>query len=375
MTTTPAPEPDTVSVVVCAYTLDLWKNLRAAVQSVRAQTRKPLEVFVVIDGNDELEHRARAELEGVVVLRNAHEPGLSGGRQTGAEHARGSILAFLDDDAIADADWLEELVSAYQDPLVLGVGGLVEPRWEGPPPRWFPPEFNWVIGCTLPHVPRERARIRNPIGANMSMRASVLAAPVHSSRGWPVARAARPSPAPPRRLSSASAPRVPPRPLLALRTPRAGRAYRVARACQLALLRPPLRGRGPRQGDPVDDRRSGGRPAVRARVCDLRPSARTAAGARRGRAAPSTLTRARLGDCRRADPHHAPRTRAWCARWPCAERGSTNTSRRALRLVRVNVCSGGCMHPRPVGACTDRNYGVAPRRAIVPLRLRRRPRA
>jgi glycosyltransferase involved in cell wall biosynthesis len=162
-------------VIICAYTLDRWANLVAAVTSVARQTRPPLETIVVIDGNDELERRARAQLRDVEVLRNAYLPGLSGGRQTGAERARGSVLAFLDDDAIADVDWLERLAGAYEDPLALGAGGLIEPAWERPAPGWFPAEFNWVVGCTYAGMPSTLARVRNPIGANMSVRAAVLA--------------------------------------------------------------------------------------------------------------------------------------------------------------------------------------------------------
>ncbi len=168
-------EVDTISVIVCTHTLERWDNLRACIDSIRAQTRAATEMIVVVDGNEELERRARAALDAVEVLANRHDPGLSGGRQTGAERARGSILAFLDDDAVADADWLERLAAAYRDPLVLGVGGSIEPRWEQPPPRWFPPEFNWVVGCSYPGMPLTAARVRNLIGANMSMRAGVLA--------------------------------------------------------------------------------------------------------------------------------------------------------------------------------------------------------
>jgi glucosyl-dolichyl phosphate glucuronosyltransferase len=170
----PDPEGETISVIICAYTLDRWNHLCAAVESVRSQTRAPLETIVVIDGNEELEHRARGALGGIEVLHNIHRAGLSGGRQTGADRARGSILAFLDDDATADPEWLEELARAYDDPLVLGAGGLIEPAWEQSQPRWFPPEFTWVVGCTYAGMPRRTARIRNPIGANMSVRADVL---------------------------------------------------------------------------------------------------------------------------------------------------------------------------------------------------------
>ena len=165
----------TVSVIICAYTMERWEHLRAAVDSVANQTLRALETIVVIDGNELLERHAREQLAGAAVLRNAHRPGLSGGRQTGAERAGGSILAFLDDDAVAEPDWLERLAEGYADPLVLGVGGRIDPAWEGAEPGWFPPEFLWVVGCTYAGMPATPSPVRNPIGANMSMRASVLA--------------------------------------------------------------------------------------------------------------------------------------------------------------------------------------------------------
>ncbi len=168
-------EPVTVTVIVCSHTLDRLQNLHAAVESVHAQTVAPVQTIVVIDGDEELERRARSQLDGVEVVRNSHKPGLSGARQSGAERARGSILAFLDDDAVADPDWLERLAAVYRDSMVLGVGGSIEPAWEQPPPRWFPPEFNWVVGCTYPGMPVSAERVRNVIGANMSVRAAVLA--------------------------------------------------------------------------------------------------------------------------------------------------------------------------------------------------------
>ena len=162
------------SVVICAYTLDRWAELNAAVASVLAQTQKPRDFFVVIDGNEPLRARAAAEIAGATIIANTKEPGLSGARMTGVEHATGAVIAFLDDDAIAEPDWLEELLRPYADRRVLGAGGHIEPLWCGTRPTWFPAEFNWVIGCTYAGMPVEDGRIRNVIGANMSVRADVL---------------------------------------------------------------------------------------------------------------------------------------------------------------------------------------------------------
>lgn len=165
-----------ISVVICAFTVDRWPDIVRSIGSVQAQTHPAHEIILVVDRSAELQRRAEAEIEGVTIVVNAHQGGLSGARQTGGEIASGSIVAFLDDDAVADPDWLAELDRAHCDEDVLGVGGHVEANWVQAPPPWFPPEFNWVVGCSyyggLPEAPR---RIRNPIGANMTVRADVLA--------------------------------------------------------------------------------------------------------------------------------------------------------------------------------------------------------
>ena len=162
------------TVVICAHTLDRWDELNRAVGSVRNQTRAAREIVVVVDNNEALRKRAAQEIAGATVLANAKQPGLSGARMTGAEHASAAVIAFLDDDAAADPNWLQDLLEAYRDPAVLGAGGPVEPLWQKPKPCWFPGEFRWVVGCTYAGMPMRSGRIRNPIGANMSVRADVL---------------------------------------------------------------------------------------------------------------------------------------------------------------------------------------------------------
>jgi GT2 family glycosyltransferase len=164
------------SIVICAYTLDRWDELVASVASAQRQTLPARDVILVVDNNEELLHRAATAFPGVIVLSNDGVPGLGGARNTGTAAARGAILAFMDDDAIAADDWLEQLLPGYADPTVLGVGGFIEPVWSAGPPRWFPSEFNWVVGCTYTGVPEGSAAVRNLIGTNMSIRAEVIEA-------------------------------------------------------------------------------------------------------------------------------------------------------------------------------------------------------
>ncbi len=163
-----------ISVVICAYTEKRWNDLVAAVASVQRQTLRPKDIVIVIDDNPNLLLRVQENLSGVLAIENSRAKGASGARNSGAAATQGTILAFLDDDAIAHADWLENLTACYTNPDVAGTGGKIEPRWSEKCPSWFPNEFNWVIGCSYRGLPTEITPVRNVIGANMSVRKEIF---------------------------------------------------------------------------------------------------------------------------------------------------------------------------------------------------------
>jgi glycosyltransferase involved in cell wall biosynthesis len=163
-----------LSVVICAYTEDRWSDLRAAVASVRHQDPAPEEIVVVTDHNDALLARAQVAFPEARVVPNAEDKGLSGARNTGIAASSGAVVAFLDDDAIAEPGWIRNLLEPYADPLVIGVGGRVVPRWDDDRPSWLPSEFDWVVGCTYAGHRDEPGPVRNLIGANMSVRRDVV---------------------------------------------------------------------------------------------------------------------------------------------------------------------------------------------------------
>jgi glycosyltransferase involved in cell wall biosynthesis len=167
-----------VSVVICAYTEERWEDLTAAIASVRNQRLVPVEVLAVVDHNPlllDLLHQEFAGCPDVRVLPNTGGRGLSGGRNTGVVASRGEVVAFLDDDAVADADWLHWFAEGYTDPTVMGVGGLTRPVWaSGRRPPWFPEEFDWVHGASYRGMPTGRAPVRNVLGGNASFRRSAF---------------------------------------------------------------------------------------------------------------------------------------------------------------------------------------------------------
>jgi hypothetical protein len=164
----------TVSVVIAAFSMNRWGDLREAVTSVRAQTIQVLETVVVIDHNPGLLAQARSGLAGVIVIPNAGSTGASGARNTGVAASHGEVLAFLDDDAVACPTWLAALLRHFASPEVVGVGGRLDPLWKASRPRWFPPEFDWTVGASYRGMPNSAEPVRNVWSGNMAIRRQVF---------------------------------------------------------------------------------------------------------------------------------------------------------------------------------------------------------
>ncbi len=154
--------PD-VSAVVCCYTDERWEQIGDAIASLESQSLPPLEILLVVDYNPGLAQRCRDEFAGVEVIENEHERGLSGGKNTALDHAKGSFVAFLDDDGIAEPRWIERLRAHFEADDVVSVGSRVDPLWADKP-SWYPEEFGWVFGCSYRGQPTGVAEVRNTFG-------------------------------------------------------------------------------------------------------------------------------------------------------------------------------------------------------------------
>jgi glucosyl-dolichyl phosphate glucuronosyltransferase len=190
----------TVSVIIPTFSNDRWDQLVEAVRSVEAQTFPPLELILCIDHNADLlrrceEHWGKQDSpagfpilavanrfeqsgEGARVHERVHGSkrrfGAGWNRNTGAELARGEIIAFLDDDAAATPTWLEYLVPPFDAPQTAAVGGAPLPNYETGRPGWFPANFDWVFGCAYAGMPTQLSPYPRLIGANMAVRRSTF---------------------------------------------------------------------------------------------------------------------------------------------------------------------------------------------------------
>jgi len=165
-----------VSVVLCTHSLDRYDDLLEAAESVRAQTYADVELVLVSDGNDEVTERFEWDFgtdENTVITALPENRGLLEARNHGAQAATGDVVAFLDDDAIADPDWIAELVEAYQYRDAIAAGGKMIPDWVAGKPEFLPEEFYWLIGATHRGFgpdgdPSVAGEVRNTNGSNIS---------------------------------------------------------------------------------------------------------------------------------------------------------------------------------------------------------------
>jgi len=162
------------AVVVCSYDLMRVNDLDESIGSIRCQTyRGPIEVIVCVDGNSELHDlltRRYENVPGVKVIGTGKPMplGLSYARNLGIIASQQDIVCFLDDDAVADPDWVAELAMSYERHDTPMVVGKILPLWRDKPPRWFTPAFYWLVGATGSLFVEQEHRVRNGFGSNLS---------------------------------------------------------------------------------------------------------------------------------------------------------------------------------------------------------------
>jgi glycosyltransferase involved in cell wall biosynthesis len=155
----------------------MYEHFCEAADSVLAQTHENVELVVVVDETRDLYTRVLedyGDYDNVVISCNEENMGLLRSRNLGAELASGDVIAFIDDDAIAEDNWIKRLVRAYQEEDAIAVGGKMTPRWVAERPSFLPEEFYWLIGVTHRGFADGPGEVRNTFGSNISFRADVF---------------------------------------------------------------------------------------------------------------------------------------------------------------------------------------------------------
>jgi GT2 family glycosyltransferase/glycosyltransferase involved in cell wall biosynthesis len=168
-----------------------YRGAEDTITCLRALTRDldypRLEVLCVdnASGGDDAA-RIKAAVSGVKVIESAENLGFAGGCNLGAKQAKGSVLAFLNNDARPDAEWARTAVATLSaDPTVAAVASKVL-DWEGTGVdfvdaglTWFGMGYKRHAGGALADLPAGEHETAKDVlfatGSAMFVRAGVFA--------------------------------------------------------------------------------------------------------------------------------------------------------------------------------------------------------
>jgi glycosyltransferase involved in cell wall biosynthesis len=123
---TDSPEPSSLTCSVVVPTRRRAGLLADCLAALRVQHTAPLEILVVDNSSGDAATRAAADHAGA---RYIHVPNgaLCAARNVGARAARGDVVAYVDDDAVAEPEWIAALLTGFTDSAVGAVTGRIRP--------------------------------------------------------------------------------------------------------------------------------------------------------------------------------------------------------------------------------------------------------
>lgn len=147
-----------LTAAIC--TRDRPEELRRALASLAAQTQPPDEILVVENAPRDGRVRELIERDSPGVRWMSEPvPGLDFARNRALAAATGDVVAFLDDDAVADAGWAAALRAPFADPRVGAVTGRVEAlATDTPGQRLVEENGGYSRGAQRIRLPEEGAR-------------------------------------------------------------------------------------------------------------------------------------------------------------------------------------------------------------------------
>jgi glycosyltransferase involved in cell wall biosynthesis len=148
----------------------------ASTDATAEVVRRAVEGDTVVRTAAEGEAAVRGAAEGDSRVRYLFEPrqGVSHAKNAGLAAARGSFVAYTDDDGIPARDWLKAVVDAFQtvEPAPDVVGGPVLPVLMGRRPPWYRDSYETIFWGS---APRWLERHECFYGMNVSFRRGLLA--------------------------------------------------------------------------------------------------------------------------------------------------------------------------------------------------------
>jgi glucosyl-dolichyl phosphate glucuronosyltransferase len=166
-----------ISVIICSY--NRARYIQEALDSLyRQDADKSTYEVIVVDNNstDNTDQVCHAFLESHTDMQASYmkegQQGSSFARNTGAGVAKGGILVFMDDDAVADKDFISRYIKLFDEiPEAIGAGGRIIPRYIPSEPLWMSHFVSSLVGnfdYSKTRCPFESGKY--PLESNMAVR-------------------------------------------------------------------------------------------------------------------------------------------------------------------------------------------------------------
>jgi glycosyltransferase involved in cell wall biosynthesis len=169
-----------VSIIICSY--NRANYIGEALDALYQQTASldQFEVLVIdnnsTDGTPEIFAQWRTtNPNGKFSYHTENKQGASFARNTGAHHAKAAWLCFVDDDAVADKNFIKNIILHIQTyPERVGFGGRIIPRYVPAEPKWMSYYVSSMVG-NFDYAPTACAfeNGKYPLESNMIVRKDI----------------------------------------------------------------------------------------------------------------------------------------------------------------------------------------------------------
>jgi len=169
-----------ISVILCTY--NRCERLPRALESLAAsELPDPIEWEVIIVDNNSKDRTREVAQEACNASAGRFKyifeptPGKSNALNTGIREAKGRVLAFMDDDVIAERLWLYNLTCGLLGGGWMGSGGRILPEWGCQSPDWIPQNFRALGPLAVFDLGDKAGPLGEaPFGTNMAFHRSMF---------------------------------------------------------------------------------------------------------------------------------------------------------------------------------------------------------
>lgn len=170
-----------ITVAICTF--NRHHLLRECIEALLAQRiNRDLFRILIVDNSPD---KGRAEsfyedvgFHSLATIIHSYPPGLSRARNCAAAACGTPYIAYIDDDARPEPDWLAGLLAGFRySSKVAAVGGPIQPIWKNRPPEWLPPKHLGLLTILEAEgSDRDLPKHQYLYGANMAFRIEQLRA-------------------------------------------------------------------------------------------------------------------------------------------------------------------------------------------------------